>query len=334
MAFQTGPFTGRNPNPRVGPDAIVPDGAGDDATGKPRLKPSNPFGDEAFHQTFSGADYKITAVIPWVDDYQLNRNREEAIKLANALAKVQAKVTAGTADNFDKVLIKGMLDQLDQLAKATATPRPFYRQFSEIQTLSMTTRRSVHPVRRLGEASPAEYTRGPRTIAGSMIFIMLDGDVLLDLARRTKRDAFDSQPVFTMDRLPPFNILIQGVNERGSVVRGALYGVTLLASGVTLSIDDLYTEQHFTYVAKWMEPIASVGRLDLMKRDVGGGKGNTGAVSDLDRLDLLGDRRSIVPTTPPESGGTPHQPGGISAGGSSRTGRFVNGTRHYIGSRV
>ncbi len=107
----------------------------------------------------------------------------------------------------------------------------------------------------------------------------------MDLARRTDEDAFDGEPSFLVDRLPQFNILVTGINERGHMVQSALFDVTIIAGGTTYSVDDMYTEQQHTYVARWMTPMTSVerGKSLLERFQVLPGRG-AGAVSELEIL--------------------------------------------------
>lgn len=236
---------------------------------------------EQFAQSFTGTDFKITAVIPYEHDIQL----EKSDGLAYSAARLEQSLRNDALSANQRASIQGQLDTVNRARNSVPKRQnqAFYKTFAEIQTLSITTRRSVSPVRRLGEATPAHYTRGPRTIAGSAMFIFLQEDVLLDIFRKTRIDSYDGEPAFVMDRLPPFNILITGANEFGHQIEGALFGVTLLASGVTLSIDDLFTEQQFTWVARWMLPMARRSRVREILNTVGRAVSpfGFGAVSDL-----------------------------------------------------
>jgi hypothetical protein len=235
-------------------------------------------GKEVFRQSFSGVDYAITAVIPFEHDYQARPDAQ-----VQALRSLLARAEAESPPNQSKInSLRQALEFQDQSKRQTS--QPFFKTFGEIQTLTVSSRRSVNPVRRLGEKSPAYYTRGPRTWAGSMVFVMLDGDVMLQLYRRTEADPIDNEPFFAVDRLPPFNILITGINEYGALVEGALLGVTLIATGETFSIDDMYTEQQFTYVARWRIPMARREQKSLVLDTLGRqypSRGR-GAVSDLE----------------------------------------------------
>ena len=243
-----------------------------------------PPGIEQFAQSFTGTDFKITAVIPYEHDIQTESAGTDR-GLAFTAARLESQLGNTNLSASERASIQGQLDTINRARSGISqrTDQTFYKTFAEIQTLSVTTRRSVNPVRRLGEATPAYYTRGPRTIAGSAVFIFLQEDVLLDIFRKTRVDNYAGEPQFVMDRLPPFNIIITGANEFGHEIEGALFGVTLLASGMTLSIDDLYTEQQFTYVARWMLPMARQSRTRDILNQVGRAVSpfGFGAISDL-----------------------------------------------------
>jgi hypothetical protein len=259
--------------------------------------------EQLYKQTFSGIDYHITAIIPMAEDYDLTAGTE-VNRLSGALATLHARLSfAQESVRFNQQM--GFADALalsvqeaavaaQEIASVSQALEDAQRQerstvhfktFAEIQTISITTRRSVHPVRRLGEKFPAYYTRGPRTIAGSMIFIQLDGDPLLDLSRRTEHDNLDGEPSFSVDRLPPFNILITGINEAGHMVQGALFDVTIIAGGTTFSVDDMYTEQQHTYVARYLTPMTSIERgKSLLERFQLMPSRGLGAISELEVL--------------------------------------------------
>ncbi len=241
------------------------------------------------YRSFSGADYHITAVIPYENDYQARQSPEVA-RLRKELDILTSQIIPGLPSSTTSELLqrKTSLEQALEIAERDAQgATAFYKTFAELQTLSITSRRSVHPVRRLGEKDATYHTRGPRTWAGSMVFIMLDGDTLLELYRRTHYDLQSNEPFYAPDRIPPFNVLITGINEYGHMVEGILYGVTIVATGQVLSIDDLYTEQQVTYVARHFSPI---GRVDIKKRisidinDPKAGRG-FGAASDIGNSD-------------------------------------------------
>lgn len=131
---------------------------------------------------------------------------------------------------------------------------PTTRVFAELQTLSISSARSVAPVRRLGEAHVHEYLRGPRTIAGSMVFTTFSRDVFAEFYRLHGSDTFNQNVPMHVDQIPEFHILIQAANEYGTFGAMALVGVTLTNFGTTMSVHDLMLESSYTYVARMMYP--------------------------------------------------------------------------------
>jgi hypothetical protein len=129
--------------------------------------------------------------------------------------------------------------------------------FGTLQTISITSTRSVTPVRVLGRASPLGYSRGGRTSAGTLVFATLDRDAFSEIYRpdALHESWADSSTSMFVDQLPPFNIVLVASNELGGIARQVLSGVTLINYGVTYSIDDIYTETTYTYVAEDITPL-------------------------------------------------------------------------------
>jgi len=117
-----------------------------------------------------------------------------------------------------------------------------------LQTISYSTFRDVQPVRALGKTYSVAYTRGPRTIAGSMVWTTLDQYVLAEALKYSYVDDYDPSSIL-IDQIPPFNIIITFNNEYGDVATMGIYGIRMVNEGSTFSVDDLITEQTNTYVA-------------------------------------------------------------------------------------
>jgi len=131
----------------------------------------------------------------------------------------------------------------------------------DVQTITFSTHREKFPVRTLGRTSPKGYTRGPRTIGGTLIFTVFNKEVLSDMLvqnyqlESADRDNYGVWAAVLVDQIPPFDITISFVNEYGAVSRLALYGVELVNEGQTMSIDDLITENVCSFVARHIEPM-------------------------------------------------------------------------------
>lgn len=117
-----------------------------------------------------------------------------------------------------------------------------------IQTISYSTFREVQPVRSLGKTYSDGYTRGPRTVAGTIIWTVLDQYVLAEALKYSYVDDYDPSTIL-IDQIPPFNIIITFNNEYGDVATMGIYGIRIVNEGATFSVDDMITEQTNTYVA-------------------------------------------------------------------------------------
>ena len=53
-----------------------------------------------------------------------------------------------------------------------------------------------------------------------------------------------------VDQIPPFDVTLAAANEYGALAVMKIFGVELLNEGYGVSIDDLVSEQQFTYVAR------------------------------------------------------------------------------------
>lgn len=139
--------------------------------------------------------------------------------------------------------------------------------FGEIQTISYSIYRPTTPIHTLGRINPKGVVRGPRTIAGSLIFTVFDrhvlkalmdsyatdgakfGDSLQDTYGFSENDLIDIRKHAKTDELPPFDINISFMNEYGNSATMTLYGVYILTEGQTMSIEDMITENTMQYIA-------------------------------------------------------------------------------------
>jgi len=129
---------------------------------------------------------------------------------------------------------------------------------NELQTITITSTMSVLPVRCLGRAKPKAYTKGARTFAGSMVFTVLNGDPFSEIFCI---DGFNSS-VFNdnawhIDQMPPFDIILNAQNETGGYAAQIIEGVYITHWGVTHSVDDMFLEYTYTYLAENVTPFLS-----------------------------------------------------------------------------
>lgn len=137
----------------------------------------------------------------------------------------------------------------------------------ELQTISYSIHRENTPVRTLGHTNVRGFVRGPRTIAGSLIFYQFNQYAFYRLRQYMGQMRYDLFPL--ADMLPPFHIVLSFSNEYGSFSKMKIYGVTIVDEGGTMSIDDLVSEQTFTYMARGIQPLTAYvpsgyGSMDLI----------------------------------------------------------------------
>lgn len=122
-----------------------------------------------------------------------------------------------------------------------------------IQTLSVSTHQDKRPVRVIGSANAKDYTLGQRTVAGSLVFAVFDQHFATEMFDDLQ--AVTGKSFIMPDELPGLDITITFANEYGKTSRMALYGVRIINEGQVMSINDLYTENTYQFVALSMEPL-------------------------------------------------------------------------------
>lgn len=119
-----------------------------------------------------------------------------------------------------------------------------------LQTLSYSIHQDKAPVRNIGNMNAKDYTFGPRTIAGSLVFALFNKHWMYDLMEiYREKENISTTNHFLVDEMPPFDITITAANEYGRKARMALYGVRLMNEGMVVSVNDIYTENTYQYVA-------------------------------------------------------------------------------------
>ena len=127
-----------------------------------------------------------------------------------------------------------------------------YYTLGSLQTLSISTHQDKRPVRSLGVINAKDYVMGPRTIAGSMVFAVFNKHFAMEIMRDLGADGAN---VVLPDEIPALNITVNFANEYGRMSRMAIYGVKIINEGQVMSINDLYTENTYQFVALGLEPL-------------------------------------------------------------------------------
>ncbi len=117
-----------------------------------------------------------------------------------------------------------------------------------LQTLTYSTSMNRSPIRSIGNVNAKDYVMGSRTIAGSLVFAVFNKHFAYDAMAAIK--GVDAEEYhFLADELPPFDITITFANEYGKISKMAIYGIRLINEGQVMSINDIYTENTYQYVA-------------------------------------------------------------------------------------
>jgi hypothetical protein len=140
-----------------------------------------------------------------------------------------------------------------------------------LQTISVSSHRDKFPVRAFGRTSPKGFTRGPRTIAGSLIFTMFDRESLTEVQAKVAAFYKSAHAIYTTaygnstisslvptlaaDELPPFDITITLINDRGVASVARILGVEIVDNGQVMGIDDLFIEETMSYTAREYYPM-------------------------------------------------------------------------------
>ena len=124
-----------------------------------------------------------------------------------------------------------------------------------LQTISISTHQEKMPVRSIGNINAKEYTMGTRTIAGSLVFAVFDKHFAYKMFKDSLYAADVENTILLPDELPPLDITISYANEYGRASSMRLYGVRLISEGQVMSINDIYTENTYQFVATGLEPL-------------------------------------------------------------------------------
>lgn len=117
-----------------------------------------------------------------------------------------------------------------------------------MQTLTYSIHMERRPIRAIGNVNAKDYVMGPRTIAGTLIFAVFNKHFAYEAMDGIKEE-YDPNYEFLADELPPFDITVSFANEYGARSRMVLYGVRLVNEGQVMSINDIYTENTYQFVA-------------------------------------------------------------------------------------
>jgi hypothetical protein len=231
--------------------------------------------------SYTGVDIKVIAHLPWPKDIleakleELAKENDEIISIAGGWGN-NTKGLEGRLTKAQNAELKSIQEQITRIHKAIELPGTV--EIGSLQTITFSIFREKFPIRTLGRTYTRGYTRGSRTIAGSMIFTMLWAHALHELTNlrlalyntgtSDNGESFIPEPVAViMDQLPPMDFTLIAANELGDMSQMRLYGVEFVTEGTTMSIHDLLTETVSQYVAQDIEPWQSYVHRTDKRRD-------------------------------------------------------------------
>ena len=196
---------------------------------------------------------KITSSLPndtrFDKDKESNPNNQSSINVSpNVSEWVKTNVSFSGTD---------MVVSADM---TTSNGRRISRVIGSAQTVSYSIYRKLSPINAIGNMNAKDYVGGPRTIAGSIIFTVFNqhwGTALINEFVKAEPSIKNCDKIL-MDEIAPIDITISMANEYGVYSRLAIYGVRFFSEGQVMSINDVYTENTFQYVAMNIDYLTSM----------------------------------------------------------------------------
>ena len=119
-----------------------------------------------------------------------------------------------------------------------------------LTTISYSMFRNKKPVINIGRTNINGVTRGSRIFAGTMIFTLINQHWLKELQEQEAVKYLEKFKELKVDELPLFDIMIISANEYGNAVSMYIFGIDFTDEAQTISVEDLFTENTFSFVAR------------------------------------------------------------------------------------
>lgn len=144
----------------------------------------------------------------------------------------------------------------DEAGNGTGRNKPII-ELGSLYSITYSSFREKHAVRTLGRVSAKDYTRGQRTIAGSMNFAIFQSHELMDFLKTGP----NAKQIVLLDQLPKFNLMFIMINEYGGASILHLFNVTISTESQQTSVDDLALMNQVTFYAEDIMTIENVGNI-------------------------------------------------------------------------
>ena len=129
-----------------------------------------------------------------------------------------------------------------------------------LTTISYSLYREKKPVPLVGKINTGGYTRGMRTIAGTMIFTLINQHFIQDILQNV--EYLKQHGRIKPDELPMFDILLVSANESGTNAQMMIYGAEFVDDSQVVSVQDMYIENSLSFVARDLDEFKSINPLE------------------------------------------------------------------------
>jgi hypothetical protein len=201
------------------------------------------------YNSFSGIDIKgvfankVIAELQAIS-YSITREKAPIYTMGSADPRAFSRGKRGIAGTlifimFDRHTILGQLSQLKFLSDIDDI-RPQYREAPKSGT---------------GPSSGIPF--GVDLASVSKSGAQAGGPLIVQQSESDLQSVDSDQEIATpwyVDQVPPFDVTLAAANEYGALAVMSIQGVELLNEGYGVSIDDIVSEQQFTYVARSVLP--------------------------------------------------------------------------------
>ena len=130
-----------------------------------------------------------------------------------------------------------------------------------VHTISYSSYREKFAVRTLGKVQAKGYTAGPRTVAGTMVFNVVQEHELMKLAGSIEESEASHPRALLLDQLDPFNLMLVFSNEYGSYSIMILFDVTIQSEGQSMSVEEIITKNTMNFYATDIVPLTPIGNM-------------------------------------------------------------------------
>ena len=249
---------------------------------------TNKIVDNPFTDLSTNVDKELSSLNVTVVNNEVSKKSEQETKTEKADREAQEwRNSLGLSNRNEDRVFESMSGSnttvLFEFPNYSATEGSIYMLMRSLVSVSVSTARAKIPVIHLGQSTVNGFALGTKTVAGSIIKALTYSDeiskvielytsksladknkTIMDLGSKTQSENMTSSKYnitqkefdsIMRDDILPFNIYTFSYSEYSGMehkcLMNCIYGCTIINEGVTLSIENLITEQTISYVAKY-----------------------------------------------------------------------------------